>query len=195
MPAVIRRLATSAVAALALALLATSCGGGTRPGDTAASQPTVSQPATTKPTPSPTRTGPDPMTAVELSWLSSIETMHYKVDTIYQKNRVLTRREALELGDVLADCSGTLRRIGPGTVRLRPVYTLVKHACALFDKGAKCWATAAGAMDPGGGVVEGTPEERTFKKAMSCGDASYGDGTNLLGDAERKGGLIKSEVG
>jgi hypothetical protein len=193
---VIRRLACGTVTAVALALLTTGCVSSTGSGNTAASQPTASPPAGTKPlpTPSPTKTGPGPMTAAELSWLSAIETMHYKVDTIYQKDRVLTRREALSLGNALAQCGRTLRRIGPGTARLKPVYTLVKEACALFDKGAKCWVTAAGAMDAGGGVAAGTPEERIFDKAMSCGDASYGDGTNLLSDAERKGGLIKSEA-
>jgi len=135
------------------------------------------------------------MTAAELYWLSSVEKVHYKVDTLFQKDRVvLTRNVALSASNALGECSRTLRRIGPGTARLRPVYTLVKKACALFDKGAKCWATAARAMDAGGGVVGGTPEERILNSSLSCGDASYGDGTNLLTEAERKGGLIKSEA-
>jgi hypothetical protein len=196
MPTVMRRFAGGAAAAVALALAAAACGGGTaQPATVAASQSPATTSPTPTPTPTPTRTGPGPMTAAELYWLSSVEKMHYQVDKLFHKdNVVVTRNVALSWSNALGQCSRTLHRIGPGTARLRPVYTLVKKACALFDKGAKCWATAAHAMDAGGGVVSGTPEERIVNSSMSCGDASYGDGTNLLGDAELKGGQIKSEA-
>jgi hypothetical protein len=87
-----------------------------------------------------------------------------------------------------------LRRIGPPTARLRPVLTLVNKACAQFDKGAKCWVTAARFYDSGW-ILAGSPEERRWNQAIDCGGAGYRDGSNLLGDAEVKGVQIKLAAG
>ena len=101
----------------------------------------------------------------------------------------------LSLSNSLGDCRRVLRRIGPGTARLRPVLTLVNKACAQFDKGAACWATAARVSDASGAVVAGTPDERTQNQAISCGTAALGDGSNTLNDAEAKGEEIKNAAG
>jgi hypothetical protein len=44
-------------------------------------------------------------------------------------------------------------------------------------------------------VVAGTPEERTQNKALDCGFAAAGNGSNTLADAESKGDEIKLEAG
>jgi hypothetical protein len=64
------------------------------------------------------------------------------------KNRNLTRTAMLWLGNSFREFRRVLRRIGlGGPARLRPVFTMVNKACAKFDGGAKCWATAARVSD------------------------------------------------
>jgi hypothetical protein len=99
------------------------------------------------------------------------------------------------LGNALGACSRELRRIGSPSDRLQPVNTIVKKACRTFDKGAKCFATAARVSDASGAVVAGTPEERTQNRALDCGFAAAGNGSNLLSDAENKGAEIKLQAG
>ena len=58
---------------------------------------------------------------------------------------------------VLRSCSRELARIGCPGEGLQPVSTLVKKACRTYDKGAKCFATAARVSMADGGVIAGTP--------------------------------------
>jgi len=196
MPTIIRHVAGCAVAAVAVSLLAAGCGGAAaKPAAVATSQPTASpQPPTSSQTPSPTRTGPGPMTAAELAWLAAVKKMHSDVDSVLRRERHLTRTAMLSLSNTLGECRRVLRRIGPPTARLRPVLALVNKACAQFDKGAKCWVTAAHFYDSGW-VTAGSPEERRWNQAIDCGGAGYRDGSNLLGDAEVKGVQIKLAAG
>jgi hypothetical protein len=60
-------------------------------------------------------------------------------------------------------------RIGSRSDRLEPVYVIVKKACRTFDKGARCFATAARVSDASGAVLAGSPEERTQHRATDCG--------------------------
>jgi hypothetical protein len=46
-----------------------------------------------------------------------------------------------------------------------------------------------------GGVIVGTPEERTQRRAIDCGGAAAGNGSNLLFDAESTGEEIKAKFG
>lgn len=156
---------------------------------------TPQQTTTSTPAPTPTKTGPAPMTAPELAWLAAVQKMHAKIDSAFRSKTILTRAAMLSMSNALGECRRLLRRIGQPTARLRPVLALVNKACAQFDKGAKCWATAARVSDAGGGVITGTPAERTQSQAISCGDAGYGDGSNLLTDAESKGEEIKTAAG
>jgi hypothetical protein len=157
--------------------------------------PSATPQQTTTSTPTPTKTGPGPMTAPELAWLAAVQTMHYKIDSAFRSEIILTRTAMLSQRNALGECRRVLRRIGRPTARLMPVLALVNKACAQFDKGAKCWATAARVSDVGGGVIAGTPAERIQSQAISCGDAGYGDGSNLLTDAESKGKEIKAAAG
>ena len=97
--------------------------------------------------------------------------------------------------NTLRACSRELARIGSPSDRLQPVYVIVKKACRTFDSGAKCWATAARVSMADGGVIAGTPEERTQARAIECGGAAEGNGSNLLSDAETKGKEIKARFG
>jgi hypothetical protein len=72
---------------------------------------------------------------------------------------------------------------------------IVKKACRTYDKGATCWATAARVSMADGGVVAGTPKERIQSRAIECGGAAVGNGSNLLADAEVKGEEIKAKYG
>jgi len=179
----------------ALALLVAGCGGGSaKPAAVTPGQSTISTPTPT-PTPTPTKTEPGPMTAAELAWLGSVHRMHASIDAAARQNTNLTRTAMLSLGNSFSDCRRVLRRIGSGTARLRPVFTMVNKACAKFDSGAKCWATAARVGDAGGAVEAGTPEEQTQRQAIECGTAAFGDGSNMLSEAEAKGEETKLAAG
>lgn len=192
----IRRLSGCVVAAVALALLVAGCGGSPKP--VASPQPSASSPTTSgpTPTPTPTRTGPGPMTKAELDWLAAVTKMHAKADAAFAAKRVvLTAAKMRSFSAALGECRRVLRAIGAPTARLGPVLTLVKKACALFDKGAKCYLTAAKVSDSSGAVEAGTPAERIQSQALDCGLAGYNDGTNALSDAEAEGERLKQEAG
>jgi hypothetical protein len=182
---------------VALPLLVAGCGGGTaKPASVTPAQPTTStQTPTPTPTPTLTKTGPGPMSAAELAWLGSVHRMHGSIDAAAKQNTNLTRTAMVTLGNSFGECRRVLRRIGSGTARLRPVFTMVNKACAKFDGGAKCWATAARVGDAGGAVEVGTPEEQIQRQAIECGTAAWGDGSNMLSEAEAKGEEIKLAAG
>jgi hypothetical protein len=186
MPASTRRSAARLVVMVLLVVLAGGCAGQTDESTTAAQ-------ATTS-TVAPTTTVP-PMTAGELAWLKAVTRMHKKIDKVIQQSATLTRAKMTERANTLRACSRELAKIGSPSDRLQPVYVIVKKACRTFDRGAKCWATAASVSMADGGVIVGTPEERIQGRAIDCGGAAAGDGSNLLYDAESKGGEIKAKFG
>jgi hypothetical protein len=189
MPANISRSAARVAVTVLLVLLVTGCAGQTNE-STAASQ------ATTSTTVAPTTTTVPPMTAQELTWLKAVTTLHKKMDKVLQQSSVtLTRAKMTSYANTLRACSRELARIGSPTDRLEPVYGIVEKACRTYDKGAKCWATAASVSMADGGVLAGTPEERTQSRAIECGGAAVGNGSNLLGDAETKGEELKAKFG
>jgi len=189
----IHRRSAGAVATAVLALILAGCGGQAgKPAATATTQPAPSQHAATS-TPAPTTTGPGPMTASELAWLSAIPKMHAKISAVFRNGPpTLTRSAAQSMSNVLGECRRTLHRIGRPTTRLTPVLTLVNKACAQFDKGAPCWATVARVVYPNGGITVGTPQERTFNQAIKCGGDAFSNGTKLLAEAQVKGEEIKA---
>jgi hypothetical protein len=189
MPASTCRCAVRLAVTVLLVVLAGGCGGETA--STAPSEATTS--TTVAPTATPTTV--PPMTAEELAWLKAITTLHKKIDKATQQSATLTRAKMTSYANTLGACSRELRRIGSPSDRLQPVYTIVKKACRTFDKGAKCWATAASVSMADGGVIVGTPEERTQRRAIDCGGAAAGNGSNLLTDAESKGAEIKLAAG
>ena len=135
------------------------------------------------------------MTAEELAWLRAVTRLYKGIDKVIHQSATLTRAKMTSDANTLRACSRELARIGSPSDRLQPVYVIVKKACRTFDKGAKCWATAASVSMADGGVIVGTPEERTQRRAIDCGGAAAGNGSNLLFDAESKGEEIKAKFG
>jgi hypothetical protein len=172
-----------------LALLVGGCGG-----DSAS--PTAA-PATTATTAAPTTTTVPPLDAKELAWLKGVSAVRAKVEKSFKARGTVqvTRAVLVESSNRLAAWSRQLRRLGNPSDRLQPAYTLVRKVIRTYDKGAKCYARAAGAVSASGGVVVGTPEERIFEEAFDCGGAAEGNGTNLLNKADAKGKELKAKYG
>ena len=168
-------------AAVVLAVLASGCAGhtATSPGPSAA----ASTPA------------PAPMTAPELAWVKAVTTLHKKIDKPFTAGTInMTRAKMTGLGNKLRACSRELRKIGPPSDRLQPVYALAQKACRTYDKGARCFARAAGVSDASGATIAGTPQARTQRRSLSCGFAAQGNGSNLLGQAEAKAAAIQAQL-
>jgi hypothetical protein len=151
----------------------------------------------TSTTAAPTTTTIPPLDAKELAWLKGISAVRTKVENSFQAkgSGPVTRAIMLESGNELASWSRQLRQLGAPTDRLQPANTLVKKVIHAYDKGAKCYARAAGAVSASGAFVAGTPEERIARESLDCADAALGNGTNLLYKADAKGDELKAKYG
>jgi hypothetical protein len=192
MPANNSRSAARLAVTVLLVLLVGGCAGQTND-STSAGQAT-----STSTTVAPTTTTIPPLTAEELAWLKGLSGVRTKVEKSFQAGGSgrLTRAIIVESGNKLAGWSRQLRRLGaPPGDRLQPAYTLVRKVIVTYDKGAKCYARAAGAVSASGAVVAGTPEERIVNEGLDCGGAAEGNGTNLLYKADAKGDELKAKYG
>jgi hypothetical protein len=180
----------SAIRLTTLILLALLIGGC---GEDSAS-PTATPTTTTA---APTTTTIPPLDAKELAWLKGISAVRTKVENSFQAkgNGPVTRAIMLESGNELASWSRQLRQLEAPTDRLQPANTLVKKIIQTYDKGAKCYARAAGAVSASGAFVAGTPEERIARESLDCAHAALGNGTNLLYKADAKGDELKAKYG
>jgi hypothetical protein len=171
-----------------LALLAGGCGGDS-------GSPTAA-PAATTTTAAPTTTTVPLLNAKELAWLKGVSAVRTKVENSFQaKGPVsLTRAIVLEYYSQLASWGRQLRRLGAPSDRLQPADTLVRKVIQTFDKGAKCYARAAGVISVGGSV-DSDREARMFEEALDCGHAAEGNGANLLYKADAKGKELKAKYG
>ncbi len=186
-----RRAAGLAVAVVGAVLVA-GCGGGTTT-STAASTPTSSTLAPTTTTPAPTTTTVPPMTAKELAWLEAISKLHTKLDKVWEDSPTnLTSAVMSALAKGLRGCSRELARLGAPSDRLQPVYKLAKKGCVQYEKGAKCYATAASII---GRVITNAAEERRLNQSIDCGLTAPMKGSGQLALAELKGIEIKERVG
>jgi hypothetical protein len=126
-----------------IAVLVTGCGGAKPTSPAAAGSPSSSAPA--------------PMTAADLAWIQAITQMHKKIDKPFMANSInMTRAKMNELADSLRFCKRELSGIGSPSARLQPAYGLVKQACHIYTKGARCVARAASVSDAAGAVIAGT---------------------------------------
>ncbi len=140
-----------------------------------------------------------PLTGRELAWLEAIAKLGDKTDGIIDKvlavmtvpPSAMTAARLRSLAGELRACSRELARLGSPSGRLQPVYHLAQRACAQFDKGARCLATAAGLGTP----AAGSAEERKLDRAVDCGASAPEDGSDLLLDAELKGEDIEDAAG
>jgi hypothetical protein len=181
----------SAIRLATLILLALLIGGC---GEDSAS-PTAA-PATTT-TAAPTTTPISRLNAEELAWLKGISAVRTKVEHSLQAmgSGQVTRAIMLEHSRELAAWSRQLRRLGAPTDRLQPAYTIVRKVIRTYDKGAKCFATAAGGVSASGAVAASTPDVQIVAKAMDCAGAAHGTGTNMLYKADAKATELKAKYG
>ncbi|HET7518643.1 MAG TPA: hypothetical protein VFN05_13300 [Actinomycetes bacterium] len=189
MPASTNRPAARLAVPILLALLVGGCAdqqaASTAASTTAASTTTVAQTTTTIP----------PLNAEERAWLKGVAAVRAKVEKSFEAggSGTVTRAIMLESSRKLAAWSRQLRRLGTPSDRLQPAYTLVRKAIRTYDKGAKCYARAAGAVTASGAVVAGTPEERIVNESLDCAGAAEGNGTNLLYKADAKAEDLKAK--
>jgi hypothetical protein len=174
---------------LTLLVLITACSaGGT--GD-AEAPPTTSESGIVA-TSTPTASATGPLTGTELAWLEAASKIADQTEKAVGPGDIyVTPKKLRSLQKALRICSGELKRIGAPTERLQPVYTLVKKACAEYDKGAACFATAAGYGSP----YSGTSADRKQNAAINCGLDALGDGGTLMNDALNKAEEIKAATG
>jgi hypothetical protein len=171
-----------------LALLISGCG------EDSASPTAAPATATTA---APTTTPIPRLNAEELAWLKGISAVRTKVEHSLQAmgSGQVTRAIMLEHSRELAAWSRQLRRLGAPTDRLQPAYTIVRKVIRTYDKGAKCFATAAGGVSASGAVAASTPDIQIVAKAMDCAGAAHGNGTNLLYQADAEGDDLKAKYG
>jgi hypothetical protein len=182
MPSTRRR--TVLIAVIAFAVAGGCTGQPATPAATAPVATTTSAPNT----PAPGGSGPGPLTTAERAWLAAIPTFMDKVEQAFsQENVRLTPMKLREFGNLMHGCRAALARGLPGP-RLRPVLAQILTACAEYEKGARCFATAARL----GAVAAPTPaEDRTYRRAIDCGFAAQGKGLTSLADAFNTGEKIK----
>jgi hypothetical protein len=179
------RSAARLVVPVLLALLVSGCADQTA---TSTAAPTT--------TVAPTTTTVPPLDAKELAWLKGVSAVSDKVENSFQAQRSgqVTRAIVLESSRKLAAWGRQLRRLGSPSDRLQPAYTLVRKAIQSYDKGANCYARAAGVISEGGSL-DSEAEARVFQEMFDCGNAGEGNGTNLLYRADAKGKELKFKYG
>jgi hypothetical protein len=176
-----RRPARLAIAVVA-AVLVSGCGGQATD-STAAPEPTAS-------TLPPTTTIP-PLTAEEVAWLDAVDKLPEKMEKAFKEIPPnLTTSARITAASKLRTCSRELRRIGAPSDRLQPVYSLAKKACAEYEKGARCFTTAARIGIP----FADSPEDRALTKAIQCGFDSQVKGDELLADVLNKRYEIETAI-
>jgi hypothetical protein len=188
MPSITGRSAIRLATLILLVLLVGGCGG-----DSAS--PTAAP--TTATTAAPTTTSIPLLGAKEVAWLKGVSAVRTKVEKSSQAPRSgrVTRAIMVESGKELAGWSRQLRRLGAPSHLLQPVYTPVRKVIRTYDKGANCYARAAGAVRADGAVEAGTPEARIAREAMDCAQAARESGTNLLYEADDSGKQIRADYG
>jgi hypothetical protein len=180
MPAMTSARALGFIAVAATALVMTGCG--------------VTTTTSTTPTRgTATSSAPAPMTAADLAWIQSITELHQQVDKHFGTNIYMTRAKMRELSRALRSCQRELGQIGSPSTHLQRAYVLVQQACAVYVKGARCFAKAASVTAGDGSVVAGTREERISSRAQACGFAALGNGGNLMTEAEAKASQIRAQ--
>jgi hypothetical protein len=154
-----------------------------------ANQAATPQPATS--IAAPTTTTVPPLTAKELAWLKALPKLDAKIAKAMEGRLNLTIAKMRSLADVYRSCTRELRRMGPPSDRLQPVSVLAKKGCREYDRGARCWDTAARL----GYTFVGSAAERKSEQAINCAFDAGRKGTTVLVDALNKGDEIEDEFG
>ena len=156
---------------------------------------TTSTTATRSATPASSATPSAPhLTTADLAWIQSVTKLRQQIDKPFTANRItMTRAKMRELRNALRSCQRELNRIGAPSALLQPAYALVQQACRTYTKGARCFAKAVRVSDVSGGVIAGTSEERIQRRSLACGFAGYGNGSNLMSEAEAEAAGIRAQ--
>ena len=172
------------VAVVVFAVAAGCSGRSATPASTGPAATTTSPPA------SPTVSGsrPEPLSTAARGWLAAIPTYMDRLEKAFsQQNVRLTPMKLQEFANLMRGCRQALAR-GVPDPRLRPVQAMIVTACAEYEKGARCFATAARI----GAIAAPTPaEDAAYKQAIDCGFAAQGKGLTSLVDAFNTGETIK----
>lgn len=143
--------------------------------------------ATTKAPKAPVATGP--LSPEEVVWLYAVEKLEKEMEGVSTNMPTnMTPAAMAATATKLGGCSRALAGAGSPDTRLQPVYLLVRSGCKEFDKGARCFATAARIGVP----MAGTSDDRTVTRSINCAVTSMASGSIRLGEALMKGEEIKT---
>ena len=178
-------------------LLVTACTGRPETANRAPVVPTL-VPSTTSAVPSPNpdpASDPDstfdpagPLTGDEVAWLDGVTTLGKKMDKVLTDSPAnVTPSVMRSLAQQLSGCARALNRLGPPTERLKVIQALANKGCSAYEKGSRCFATAASVGIP----LSGSAAARKQDKALNCGFAAQGKGLLPFTEAAAEGLNLK----
>jgi hypothetical protein len=131
------------------------------------------------------------MTGQERLWIQAVTQLVPKMNKVFDNAPTNMTSSALaRMARQLRGCGREAARIGAPSARLQPVYDLLKQACQVYDKGAKCFAHAARIATSAG------PGDITkLTQKIDCGFAAAGPGSLALSHAAAKASEIEAGAG
>ena len=113
------------------------------------------------------------LTRADEAWLDAVERLSPRMTSVLSDSpRAMTAATLQGLAGDLRACTRELARLGTPSPWVRPVRDLVRQACQEYDKGAACFAHAAGARSASG-----------VQHDLDCGFAAGSRGGRPLADA------------
>jgi hypothetical protein len=181
------RFATFLIPLISGVLLSGGCTGGTVESTDEAS-PAASLAPTSDLTPTSTRAERGPLTGEELLWLQGVEQLLPKMNKVFVDSPTdMTPATLRSLANQARGCGRELARLGAASSRLQPVEALVRQACQEYDKGAKCFESAARL-----GTPSSSSEVRKLEQQINCGFAAAEKGGEPLAEAQIKAEEVRA---
>jgi hypothetical protein len=181
------RFATLLIPLITGALLSGGCTGGTVESTDEAS-PAAGLAPTSDLTPTSASAERGPLTGEELLWLQGVEQLLPKMNKVFVDSPTdMTPAALRSLANQARGCSRELARLGPPSARLQPVEALVRQACQEYDKGAKCFESAARL-----GTPSSSSEVRKLEQQINCGFAAAESGGKPLAEAQIKAQEVRA---
>jgi hypothetical protein len=143
-----------------------ACSGAEGPGGSAQTRAAVPGPSLVPPVTAS-------LTAADEAWLDTVERLSPRMTAVLSDSpRAMTGATLQGLAGDLRACTRELARLGTPSPWLRPVRDLAREACREYDKGAACFADAAGVLSASG-----------VQHDLDCGFAAASRGGRPLADA------------
>ena len=181
------RFATFLIPLISGVLLSGGCTGGTVESTDEAS-PAASLASTSDLTPTSTKPERGPLTGEELLWLQGVEQLLPKMNKVFVDSPTdMTPATLRSLANQARGCGRELARLGSPSSRLQPVEALVRQACQEYDKGAKCFESAARL-----GTPSSSSEVRKLEQQINCGFAAAEKGGGPLAEAQIKAEEVRA---